>query len=184
MYPRVVRTTLACTLALGVWLLAGPGTPAADEDEEAVAKDFQKLVDKVKSGKPITEAEAKEFQKKHDDLEEVMHMFKPPAKGKTDIEKRIMDLEEKGISKEQAAREKEELVRGARVARVIAQLLPAYAPPEAGKAKDWNRLAREMGKGAEGFEKAAQKGEPEGVKKAAGTLNGSCNECHKKFRDK
>src|SRR5437764_180904 len=167
MYPRVVRTTLAATLALGVWLLAGPGSPAADEDP-SVAKDLQKLVDKVKGGKAITEAEAKDFAKKHEDLEEVMNVFKPPAKDKEGgIEKRIMALDEKGISKEQAAREKAELVRAAQVSRAIAQLLPAYAPSDPGKAKDWKKLAQEMGKGADGFEKAVQKGDPAGVKAAA-----------------
>jgi hypothetical protein len=171
---RHVRSLAALPLlALAVALTA----TAPGYGQGAVLKDIEKFI-----GKPVPAKDAAAFAMKHDDLEEVMGIFKTKDKGGLGFEKRVQELDKKAPTKAELAKEAKELERMAELSRIVGELASAYAPEGAAKAAQWKKFAAEMAKESQAFQKAVKTGNPAVVHKAARKLNDSCIECHKVFK--
>jgi hypothetical protein len=162
----------------------------------------KKIADTIKSGDSAgAKAAAKAAVKGLDDLEPIMHMFKPRKKdgkggigwgtepganpAKDGLEVRIRDLARDvpaGFAKEKSAAE----VSGYWVA-AIAELTIAkgWAEKDTGKKtkKAFNDMSVEMRDAAVAFAKAAASGGGQEVKTAADKLNNVCSRCHSIFKD-
>ena len=191
---RIARLlTIAAFLAVA--LVAANKATAYDEKETAAAiKDVVALAKDAEEGK-VDEAKAKAIKKKFEDLNTVMHIYKPREKGglgvgpkaKGDgIEIKLNNLGKRALSAMQATKEKDDLIMVGKVNVAMAEVTKLYAPtkPKGGKgAKEWNGFSDEMKKASLELIAAAKKGEPDAIKKAANNLNNSCNSCHSDFRD-
>jgi len=192
-------TAMSAVLAAGLLALTVTNQVAAFDDKES-AEAIKQVVEiaggkDVEEGK-VDEAKTKAVHKKYEDLNTVMHIYKPRDKGglgtgpksKGDgIEFKLNNLGSKSpLAPMTLEKEKDELIKIARISVVMAEISKHYAPekPKAGKGKkDWNQYADEMKKASVDMIKAAQKGDPVGLKKAANNVNSACNSCHSDFRD-
>ena len=146
--PSILALALVVTTA---WAQNGPA-----------AKEIAKVADELAAGKKFTDADAKAFAKKYDDLEEVMHAFKQ-GKGKPSLEILLGKLASKNSF---SAAEKAQLTKIARLSLAIAKVTPHYEEKTKGdvtKKKDWNRLTADMDKGAESLLKAIKAGDGKAV---------------------
>jgi soluble cytochrome b562 len=166
-----------------------------DKEIKAAQKDVLDLTKDVTGGKADKDIAEKagKIKKKYEELNTVMHIFKPKAKGGIGlgkngegIELKIISLGKRKLAGPALTKEKDELIKMADINVAMAAVAKHYAPskPKGGKGKkDWDGHADDMKKAAEELRKAAKAGNADDVKKAANNLNNSCNNCHTDFRD-
>jgi hypothetical protein len=178
-------------LSAGMAFLAAGGR-GADDDELKEAKkaqeDLIRMVDAMaKGGDGKKEAEA--IHAKFDDVKIAMIVFRNSAKGgmplgkagpRDGIEIKIQDMDKKPLSKEEAAAQKDDLVKAARFARAMAQVAELYEPKTRGA--EWKRYTRDMRKSAADLIEAARAGDPRKIKTAVSDLHASCTSCHSDFK--
>ncbi|MFO0879980.1 MAG: cytochrome c [Gemmataceae bacterium] len=191
-------TALGATLALMVAMVTGPQNAQAFDDAKEVKKAQQDILDlakKVADGKDVSK-EAADIKKKYEELNTVMHAYKPSTKGGIGtglepkagdgIEIKVINLGKRALTSAALAKEKEALVKVAYINAAIADITHAYAPakPKGGKgAKEWKQFCEEMKKSSLDLAKAVEAGDTAKIKAAANNLNNSCNNCHSDFRD-
>lgn len=200
----MTRFWYAACLGLALFALAGP-TAAQDkdkkvDDEDKEIKEAQKdvldLTKDVSAAKPdakAIEAKAGKIKKKYEELNTVMHIYKPKDKGGIGygkagegIELKIIGLGKRALAPAALTKEKDELVKLANINIAMAAITKHYAPTKTkgGKGKkDWEQHCEDMRKGAEALIKAVKGNTPAAVKAAANDLNNACNNCHTDFRD-
>jgi hypothetical protein len=185
-------------LFLVIGLMAGNSAVlGADDDKEIkqAQKDVLDLVKMITDGKDVS-AKAAEIKKKYEDLNTVMHIYKPSPKGGIGygkpnagdgIEMKVIALgSKKALAAAVLSKEKQDLIRMARINLAMAEITMHYAPakPKGGKgAKEWKQYTTDMKKAAGDLAKAAEAGNSAKVKDAANNLNNACNNCHSDFRD-
>jgi hypothetical protein len=192
---RLARGLAAGTvLALAILVVAGVQVALADDDPKAAQKDVLDLAKASMEGKKIDKARLEAIKKKYEDLETIMHAYKPREKGgigigppsKSDgIEIKLNNLGKKALSKMQLDKEADDLVKAAHVNVAIAEIAKLYVPKaKGGKGpKEWNEYLDQMKKSSMEFAKAVKSGDPKAVQKAANNVNASCTNCHSDFRD-
>src|SRR5262245_20862823 len=171
------------TLALALALLAG--SLKADESELKKAQaDILALAKKIADGKDVSR-EAAVIRKKHDELNAVMHAFKPSNKGgigtgeaiSTDgIEGKIIALTKRTLPAATLEKEKQQLVRAAQISEAIAEITRHYVHYR--RSRRFAAYADEMKTAAKELRKAIEGGKPAEVKAAATRLNTVCTDCH------
>lgn len=166
----------------------------ADEDAAKAQKDILDLAKDLEGGKDVA-AKVASIKKKYEDLNTLMHAYKPRGKGGIGvgpkgpgdgIELKIINLGKRALSKAALEKEKDDLVKAGYINLALAKITDAYAPakPKGGKGpKDWKKHVEDMEKGSKDLIEAAKKGDAPALKKAAANLNNSCNNCHTDFRD-
>jgi len=201
----MTRFWLMAPLMAAILALAGSASGMQDKDKDKkddddkevkeAQKDVLDLCKDVTDGKAEKDIDAKaaKIKKKYEELNTVMHVFKPKDKGGVGfgkagegIELKIIGLGKRKLAAGAMAKEKDELVKMANINLAMAAITKHYAPakPKGGKGKkDWEGHADDMKKAAEALRKAAKAGNAEQVKAAANDLNNSCNNCHTDFRD-
>ncbi len=190
-YPRARLAGLLLAVGVG-WLAAGGGR-GGDEGELKQAKKAQAaLVDMVdamtRGGDGKKEAAA--IHDQFDDVKVVMIVFRNATKGgmalgprgPEGIEKKIQDVDRKRLSKEDAAAQKEELIKAARFARAVAQVAELYDDPAKKAPARWKRFNQDMRQGADDLIEAARAGDPTKIKAAVANLHASCTNCHGDFK--
>jgi cytochrome c556 len=191
-------TALGATLALMVAMVTGPQNALAFDDAKEVKKAQQDILDlakKIADGKDVSK-EAAEVKKKYEELNTVMHAYKPSPKGGIGtgldpkagdgIEIKVINLGKRALTSAALAKEKGALVKVAYINAAIADITHAYAPtkPKGGKgAKEWKQFCDDMKKASLDLAKAVEAGDTAKIKTAANNLNNSCNNCHSDFRD-
>jgi len=181
-------------LALCALLVAASSLVRADEETKAAQKDILDVTKEVEGGGKVTKTKLEAIKKKYEDLNTIMHVYKPREKGglgvgpmgKGDgIEMKIIALGKKQLSKMQLDKESTDLVKMAHVNVAVAEIAALYVPkPKAGKGpKEWQEYVDQMKKSSFDLAKAVKGGNPTDVKTAANNLNNSCNMCHSDFRD-
>jgi hypothetical protein len=180
-------------LAVGIGLLAAGGGRGRDDEELKEAKKAQAaLIDMVdamaKGGDGKKEAAA--IHDKFDEIKVVMIVFRNATKGgmalgpggPDGIEKKIQDVDRKRLSKEDAAAQKEDLIKAARFARAVAQVAELYNDPAKKAPGKWKRFNQDMRQGADDLIEAARAGDPRKIKAAVANLHASCTDCHSDFK--
>ena len=185
-------------LALAVGTLSS-GAGSAEQGKGALA-DIEKAATEFEKGN--TEAgkkAAKEIAGKFE-LDDAMHAFGLRTKGglgygekpgefmPDGIEAQLINL---GKAKEdkikgQLDKQSKALTRAAYVSMVLGYVAGDKGPlkKEGNKdPKDWNKWSKDMIEASEALAKAAKAKSGADVKKAATSLNSSCNNCHGVFRD-
>jgi hypothetical protein len=107
------------------------------------------------------------------------------GKGGNGVEEKVRALARRNLTPAQMKKEKTELALLADKIAAIAQLNYEYAPAQKqGKRdpKDWRDWSVQMRDNALKLAAAAKQGSPAAVKKAAATLNSTCNKCHGVFK--
>ena len=195
--------------ALGLCVLAvgrGRGDDADDAkkmaDAQKAAPDVLKVVDAVEKGmkdedlQKLGDSVAKKYgitpimwQMKPRDKGGVGVGAKPGAVAQDSIELELLQLGniKKPISPADLKAQKADLVKMAQTSIAIARMTPNFASDEGRKGqeiKDWNKFAEDQRKGSQDLIDAINGGDPKKVADVANRLNGTCNDCHTKFRDK
>jgi cytochrome c556 len=190
---------LGTTMCLALLLTLGDAKARYFADAP-FQKDLDALVELLKSDKPDqakVKAAVAAIQKKNDDLNDLMAIYKPtkskglgwnPAKkGPGDgIEKRIIDLgTKKELTKAELAKEKEHIVRAAYYNLAMYEITKGFGPPKkTGKGvKEWSKHNAEVKEGSEEALAAVKANDPAALKKAMARIGGGCNECHSDFRN-
>jgi hypothetical protein len=184
--------SVVATLSLGIGFLSAA---AAVEDKD-VKGTVMKIADAFEKNDA---AGAKKLAEslKDEDLEDVMHLFKPRKdKGlgigtkagsvKPDgIELKVIALAMNEPPKKELDESGEDLAKAAYVAAAIAEVAIAQTKEKTqGKnPKPWTESAEGMQKGALELASAAKSKKPADVKKAAEKMDNNCKSCHKVFRD-
>jgi soluble cytochrome b562 len=189
----------AAVLALGIVFLAA-GQAA---DDKGPREDVDKLAGVAAKSPDDLQKKADAFAKNLDSLEDVMNLFKKRTKdpknpggygiGKVatnapddGIEARIQNYGKKSPTGPQLKKDKDDLIEMVNRTKAIAAITIAKTPKkkEGDKdPKDWKEYSEEMVKQADALGKAIEAADPKAVKDAASKLNGSCTNCHGKFRD-
>ncbi len=185
---------LVVTMGLGTFFMnSGVGKATEDKDVKGTVL---KIADAFeKSDAPGAKKLAESL--KDEDLEDVMHLFKPRKdKGlgigakaggvKPDgIELKVIALAMNEPPKKELEESSADLARAAYVAAAIAEVALVQTEEKAkGKSpKDWRSWAEGMRQGAIELADAAKAKNPTDVKKAAEKMDTNCKSCHKVFRD-
>jgi len=192
---------ISCVL-MSLCLLLGPNTSRA-AIEDNVKEALDKIADALEKGDNATaKKEATALAKKIDELNDVMHAFKPrnakkgvkgigwgSKKGVVTpdaIEQKLVAIGRDGIAAGDLKKEGEALAKGGWHIAAIAEVTIARAPDkDMGKKKvaDWMKWSQDMKEAAVEFAKAAKTGSAADVKTATNKLNNSCNNCHPIFRN-
>lgn len=192
MNGRGVARSAGLLLAVGVGFLAAGGGRGADDDELKEAKKAQAaLVEMVnamgKGGDGKKEAEA--IHGKFDEVKVVMIVFRGSTRGgmalgrgPDGIEKKIQEVDKKRLSKEDAAAQKDDLIKAARFARAVAQVAELYDDPAKKAPAKWKQYNQDMRKSADDLIEAARDGDPKKIKAAVSNLHASCTSCHSDFK--
>jgi cytochrome c556 len=173
---------MCALLAVGVVCSTLWMAPAGAQNDKPAAKEVVKIADDLAAGKKFSEADAKAFAKKYDDLEDVMGAFKAPKRGQPTLETILNKLSNKASF---TTAEKEQLMKIAKISRAMALLTPHYDEKTKGapaKKKEWDKYTKDMATGSEDLVKALKSGDGKEIKKASTNLNGSCTDCHGTFR--
>lgn len=181
-------------LMLAVALLVGDAR-AADEETKKAQADILDLAKKLADGKDV-EKETPAIKKKYEELNTLMHAYKPSPKGGIGtglppavgdgIEMKIIALGKRPLPAATLAKEKGALMKLGYINAALADITTHYAPtkPKGGKgAKEWKQYTKDMKEASLELVKAAQAADAQKVKTAANNLNNSCNNCHSDFRD-
>ena len=188
----------AAVLALGlVFLAAGQAA-----DDKGPREEVDKLAAVAAKSPDELQKKADAFAKNLDSLEDVMNLMKkrtrdgkspgvgigPTATNAPDdgIEARIQNMGKKSPTAAQLKKDKDDLMQMVNRTKAIAAITIAKTPKkkEGDKdPKDWKEYREEMAKQADALGKAIEAADPKAVKDAASKLNGSCTNCHGKFRD-
>src|SRR5262245_3488425 len=179
-------------LAVIAWMAGNDSSRAFARQGDNAQKEILKLAEKLAAGKDIT-ADVASFKKKFEDLEPIMHSYKPGNKGgigygakKEGIELKLNAMGKRAVPAADLKKDRDELVKMAYVNVVIAEIAAQYAPakPKGGKgAKEWKAYTTDQKKAAMDLVKAIQAGNAANVKAAANNINSACNGCHADFRD-
>jgi soluble cytochrome b562 len=196
---RFARAVAFGSMMLLVALVSGPAVRAADDDKEIkkAQQDVLDLAKKIAEGQDKNAGQqAGAIKKKYEELNTVMHIYKPSPKGGIGtglepkagdgIELKIISLGKRALQPATMAKEKELLVKMGYINVAMAEITTHYAPakPKGGKgAKEWKQYSDDMKKASLDLIKAAKAGKPADVKTAANNLNNACNNCHSDFRD-
>ncbi|HZT82992.1 MAG TPA: cytochrome c [Gemmataceae bacterium] len=197
MRTHTVLTAVAAGLALGLVFLTG-GRAA---DDKGPRQEVDKLAAVAAQNPADLQKKADAYAKDVDSLEDVMNLLKkrkkdgtggygigPTPTGQADdgIEARIQNYAKKAPTAAVLKKEKDDLIQAMHRTRAVAAIAIAKTPKkkEGDKdPKDWKEYSDEMVKQTDALEKAIESGDPKAVKDAASRLNGSCTNCHGKFRD-
>jgi hypothetical protein len=155
---------------------------AGAQNNKPAALEVVKIAEDIAAGKKFTEADAKAFAKKHEDLEDTMGAFKAPKRGEPTLEAILNKLSNKS-SFTQA--EKGQLTKIANISRAMALLTPHYDEKfkgNAAKKRKWDQYTADMSAGAKELIKAIKVGDVKAIKTASTNLSGSCTDCHGEFR--
>lgn len=189
----MIRFFGGLALALAVLVVSGSAR-AFDEDTKKAQKDILDLTKKIEGGAKSVSEDAVKIKKKYEDLNTIMHAYKPSTKGGIGygpkgagdgIEQAIISLG-KRANEATVKKMKDDLIKMANVNIAIAEITMEYKPakPKGGKgAKEWKQHCDDMKKAAMELRDAAKGGDAKKVKAAANNLNTSCNNCHTDFRD-
>jgi len=194
----------AMFLGIGAVLVAGVGVLAVRAADTPAAPDIKKLADQV--GKKSWDDLSKEGQavaKKHDDLAEIMDVFKPRSKtakvsgigiGDTPgtiipdgIEQKIIRMAgrvgvtEGDMAKAPALKRMAEIA--AAVAAVTVHKPNEKAQKNAASTQKWKDWSKEMHDSAQDLSKAIEAKDRTRAKAAVTKLHGTCTSCHGEFRD-
>lgn len=171
------------------------------EDPDVVAgrKDVVDLAQMIKDGKGARDVQAKvkAIRGKHDDMVNLMRVFKIQEKGglgigpkpnpKNGIEKRLIELasvKAKVLAPADVKAESASLLELAYVSLAMAEIAKPYFPGNKnGKNKQaWDGYADDQKTAANGLIQAVKAGNGKAVKASAEKLLDACNDCHKAFR--
>jgi hypothetical protein len=186
--------------ALSVLAIFGLGSgflTAVGADDKDVKGTVLKIADAIEKNDT---AGAKKLAEtlKDEDLEDVMHLFKPRKdKGlgigdkagavKPDgIELKVIALAQNAPPQKEVDEYSGDLARAAYVAAAIAEVAIVKTPDKKEKdkdPKDWKTWAEAMRQGSLELASAAKAKKPADVKKAAEKMDTNCKSCHKVFRD-
>jgi hypothetical protein len=191
------RLWLAALALVGLaWMVMETNSSRAGEDKavKAAVLKIAKALEKGDSTAAATEAKA--LAKSLEDLEAIMHLFKPRTKkglgvgGKAGaitpdgIELCVIALGRDGPRAATFKRDADAYADMGYTIAAIAEVIQ-YKPPEkdAGKKtkREWMSLSKDMKEGGMRLAESARKGVAE-VKAAANKLNNSCNSCHTIFK--
>ncbi len=195
---RFARLAVGAASGLAVMICLVLQAQANLDDKEKDNATAQEAVLKM-AGK-LGDADLAKGIAKANEIENVMHQFKPRNKGgigvgsvappgvKDSIELTVIDLsnDKKGFTKDAVSKFSPDLVKLAKQTQAIAEISAHYAPLAKKGAKDpavWKQLNEDMKAGAADLAKAAEAKDADGVKAAANKLNTSCVRCHEIFRD-
>ena len=184
---------LVAVMALGISFM-NTGKATEDKDVKStvlkIADAFQK--NDTAGAKKLAES------LKDEDLEDVMHLFKPRKdKGlgvganagavKPDgIELKVIALAQTAPPKKELDDASEDLAKAAYVAAAIAEVALIKTPEKKEKdkdPKDWKNWAEGMRQGALDLASASKAKNSADVQKAAEKMDSNCKSCHKVFRD-
>jgi hypothetical protein len=187
---------VAGLLAAGFFLTAGSGRADIDKDLHA---SLSKIAAALEKGDSATaKAEAKTVAKKIEDLDDLMHSFKPRNKkglgvGGTagvvvpdGIEQKLNAISRDGITAAMLQKEAKNLTEAAWMTAAIAEITVFKAPEkDKGKKKrsKWIELSETTRDAAKELAAAAKGGNVNEVKNAAIKVNNGCNNCHMIFRE-
>ncbi len=152
-----------------------------------VVKDVLALVAASQQGKEVT-TEARQLSKKFNTIAAVMRLYNKRDQGGIGfgpkgvrMERRLIDLEEDGISAETLKHEANELRKLAHVNLILAEASRAFAPTKEfqgrGK-KEWLRDLDAVQSASRELLKAIESNDPKAVQTAATTINKACTRCH------
>jgi len=199
----MIRFWSGLALVVAVLVLGGNINAFDDDDDKeikAAKKDVLDLAKKIEDGgKPAdVAAEAGKIKKKYEELNTVMHGYKPPTKGGIGfgkgkgagdgIELKIIDLGKRKLAAAALAKQKDDLVKMGYINLAMAEIAAHYSPakPKGGKgAKEWKQYLDDMKKSSMALIKEVKAAKPdaEKIKAAANDLGTSCKSCHSDFRD-
>ncbi len=185
----------ALMLLLVAVLVNSSARAAEDEEVKKAQAEILALAKKLSEGKDVAQ-EAQAIRKKYDDLNTIMHAYKPSPKGGIGtglepkagdgIEIKLINLGKRALPAATLAKEKDALLKSAYVNLAIGEITMHYAPekPRGGKgAKEWKQFTEDMNKGTKELIQALKDANPANVKKAALDVNNACQNCHSDFRD-
>jgi cytochrome c556 len=155
---------------------------AGAQSDKPAAKEVVKIAEDLAAGKKFTEADAKAFAKKYDDLEEAMGAFKARKRGQPTLEAVLDKLSRKDSF---TSAETAQLTKIANISRAMSLLVPHYDEKVKGspaKKKKWDKFNADMSGGAQELLKAIKSGDGKAIKKASTNLSASCTDCHGDFR--
>lgn len=194
---RFARAAAFASMMLVIALIGGAGVRAADDDKEIkkAQADILDLAKKIADGKDVSK-DAAGIKKKYEELNTVMHAYKPSPKGGIGtglepkagdgIELKIINLGKRALPPATLDKEKGALVKLGHINIAMAEITMHYAPakPKGGKGpKDWKQYTTDMKNASIELVKAAKAGKAADIKAAANNLNNACNNCHSDFRD-
>jgi hypothetical protein len=189
--------TAAAALALGGLLLVGER--GAADDDKANRDAVDKIADAFEKGKAEDAAkQAEALAKKHEDVHEVMDLFKKRKKGEfgvgdkpgaivpDGIELKLLEMGRDAPTAAQAAKESAALQRMAYRTAAIVEFALAKGPPGPDKdgatKKLWVESSKAGRDAALELAKAAREKSPAALKAAAVKVTTSCNNCHAEWR--
>jgi hypothetical protein len=193
----------ASAWATGLGLLAvaffgDAGRSRADIDK-AMHAALSEIAEAIQKGDTATaETKAKALAKKVDDLDDLMHSFKPRNKKgigvgskagvvtPDGIEQKLDAVAKDGITDQQLGKEGQALNEAAWMTAAIAEVTK-YKAPEKDKGKKtkarWGQYVNGMLAGAKDLAAASKAMKADAVKAAAVKLTNNCNSCHMYFRE-
>ena len=196
MFRLSPRLTVGAALLLGVALLSAPARGRDDDEKEIkqAAEAVKKLAGNLDAKNVEQQAAA---IAKANDIEHVMHQFKPRNKGgmgigaapipgmKDSIELAIIDFSGKKAPDAATIKQNQaDLIKMAEITQAIAEINQHYkAPPGKAAPQKWKTYTNDMKAGAKDLTDAAKAGDAMKFKAAANKLNASCTGCHEDFRD-
>jgi hypothetical protein len=186
-YARGLLGGLVLASAIGLVQAQAPGLEILD---------LAGMIEKGKNAKEV-EARVAGLKKRYEELNDLMHVFKPKKRGgigygpdpNNGIEAQIQKMDrsrEKEVSRVTLQKEKAELIKMAYINLAMARVVRAYAPdrPKGGKTKkDWDDYADAQEKAARDLLKSVKAGDGKTARDAITRLNGACTSCHSDFRD-
>ncbi len=191
----VVWATAVGLLALGFFLSTGSSRADIDKDVQGALEKIAAALEKGDSG--TAETQAKALAKKIEDLDAIMHGFKPRSKKglgvgskkgvvvPDGIELKLNAIARDGITKAQLKREGKNLGEAAWMTAAIAEVTihrPGDAVKGAAKQAKWKEFSEGMRDAAKELAAAAKDDNIPGVKSAAVKVKTRCDSCHSDFR--
>jgi hypothetical protein len=149
----------------------------ADDGREAAKAAVHKLAADVAAGKKISEEDAKAFAGKHEDLEDVMNVFKAPKRGQPSLETILCQLAKKTSF---TTAQKAELRKIANLSRALAIVTPHYLDRNRPgiRKRDWDDDCRRMGEWSVDLLEGLKADQGKMIARAATRLAVTCSECH------
>jgi hypothetical protein len=180
-----MRVCRALMLATGI--VAGSLTALSAQQAKNQAKDVLDLVRQSEEGQDVAR-KAAALKPKFSTVRVVMQLYNARSQGGVGfgakggrIERRLIDLDEDGISAEALKKESADLARVAHVNLVAAEITRGFAPdkPFLGRGKkEWDRDLDALKSASNDLLKAVKASDPKAVQSAAAKINHACNSCH------
>jgi hypothetical protein len=174
-------------LVLGLGLFAVSLIPVSARQVKGTAKEVLDLAGESESGKDVAR-KAAALKGRFKEVGGAMRLYNARANGGVGygpkgvrIERRLIDIEEDGLTAEALKKESVELTRVAHVNLVLAEVTRGFAPEKAafgrGK-KEWERDVDAVKAASAELLKAVKAADPKAVQAAAAKINKACNSCH------